>query len=91
MADPNGTPVNIDPEGVIQRLANQVGQMAAELAMRDTALEAVRVRIAELTAELEEKDRLHAELARAHQVTDELRQRIQTLEAAVPPDAEEAT
>ena len=38
----------IDPEAVIRRLAQQVGQMAAELAMRDAALEAAHARIAEL-------------------------------------------
>lgn len=41
-------PISIDPEHVIQRLSAQVGQMAAELAMRDVALEAAHSRIAEL-------------------------------------------
>lgn len=40
--------VNVDPEKVIARLSNQVGAMAAELAMRDVALEAAHARIAEL-------------------------------------------
>lgn len=38
----------INPETVIDRLANQVGRMAAELAMRDAALEQAHARIAEL-------------------------------------------
>jgi hypothetical protein len=38
----------VNPEAVIQRLANQVGAMAAELAMRDAALEAAHARIDEL-------------------------------------------
>lgn len=38
----------VDPEKVIGRLAQQIGAMAAELAMRDTALEAAQERIAEL-------------------------------------------
>lgn len=38
----------LDPEKVISRLARQIGEMAAELAMRDVALEAAHVRIAEL-------------------------------------------
>jgi hypothetical protein len=42
----NGT--SVDPEKVINRLAQQIGAMAAELAMRDTALEAAHERIAEL-------------------------------------------
>ncbi len=42
--------VTVDPEKVIQRLSQQVGAMAAELAMRDTALEAAQARIAELEA-----------------------------------------
>lgn len=39
---------NVDPEGVINRLASQVGQMAAQLAMTEAALEAAQKRIAEL-------------------------------------------
>lgn len=42
--------VQIDPQVVIQRLSQQVGAMAAELAMRDAALEAADARIAELEA-----------------------------------------
>lgn len=42
--------VQVDPEKVIQRLATQIGQMAAELAMRDAALDAAHARIAELEA-----------------------------------------
>jgi hypothetical protein len=38
----------IDPEAVIRRLAQQIGGMSAELAMRDAALEAAHERIAEL-------------------------------------------
>lgn len=38
----------VDPEKVISRMAQQIGQMAAELAMRDVALEAAHARIAEL-------------------------------------------
>jgi hypothetical protein len=38
----------VNPEAVIQRLANQVGAMAAELAMRDAMLEQQATRIAEL-------------------------------------------
>lgn len=45
----------VDPEKVIARMSQQIGAMAAELAMRDTALEATgeelaaaRARIAEL-------------------------------------------
>lgn len=38
----------VTPETVIARLANQIGQMAAELAMRDAVIEAQQTRIAEL-------------------------------------------
>lgn len=41
-------PVGIDAEKVINRLAQQIGAMHAELAMRDAALEAAHARIAEL-------------------------------------------
>lgn len=40
--------LQVDPEKVIGRLSQQVGAMAAELAMRDAALEAAHARIAEL-------------------------------------------
>lgn len=40
--------VSVDPEKVIQRLAAQVGQLSAEIAMRDTALEQAQARIEEL-------------------------------------------
>lgn len=40
--------MQVDPERVIARLSQQIGQMAAELAMRDVALEAAHARIAEL-------------------------------------------
>lgn len=40
--------VQIDPEAVIERLSRQIGQMAAELAMRDAALDAAHARITEL-------------------------------------------
>ena len=40
--------VSVDLEAVVNRLAMQVGQLSAELAMRDAALEAAQVRIAEL-------------------------------------------
>ena len=46
--------VQIDPEKVINRLSQQVGQMAAELAMRDVALEEAHARIAELEKTNEE-------------------------------------
>lgn len=42
--------MQVDPEKVIARLANQIGQMAAELAMRDAALDAAHARIAEIEA-----------------------------------------
>lgn len=40
--------VGVDPEKVISRLSQQVGAMAAELAMRDVALEAAHAELAEL-------------------------------------------
>lgn len=42
--------IGVDPEKVINRLSQQIGQMAAELAMRDAALDAAQARIAELDA-----------------------------------------
>ncbi len=45
-------PLNVNPEVVVQRLGSQIGGLAAELAMRDTQLEAAQARIAELEAEL---------------------------------------
>ena len=42
--------LSVDPEKVIARLSQQVGSMAAELAMRDAALEAAQARITELEA-----------------------------------------
>lgn len=33
---------SIDPEAVIARLSNQIGQLYAELAMRDVALDALQ-------------------------------------------------
>lgn len=47
--------IGVDPEKVIQRLSSQIGGMAAELAMRDTALEAAHARIAELEQAAEPK------------------------------------
>lgn len=44
--------LQIDPEKVIGRLSQQVGTLAAELAMRDAALEAAHARIAELSASI---------------------------------------
>lgn len=44
----------VDPEKVIGRLAQQIGAMAGELAMRDAALEAAQARIAELEKQPEE-------------------------------------
>lgn len=38
----------VDPETVIARLATQVGNIAAQLAMTEAALEAAQARIAEL-------------------------------------------
>lgn len=46
--------VAVNPEAVIQRLANQVGQMAAEIAMRDSVIEQQAARIAELEKPPEE-------------------------------------
>ena len=43
----------IDAEDVIRRLSQQVGRMAAELAMRDVALDAANARIAELEGKTE--------------------------------------
>lgn len=48
-------PIGVDPERVIARLSQQVGQMAAELAMRDVALEAAHARIAELETPADEE------------------------------------
>lgn len=42
--------VQVDPEAVIGRLSQQIGHLAAELAMKDVALEAAHARIAELEA-----------------------------------------
>ncbi|NUR27332.1 MAG: hypothetical protein HOU81_09865 [Hamadaea sp.] len=47
----------VNPETVIQRLAAQIGQMSAEIAMRDAALEAQAAARAELEKQLAEKDR----------------------------------
>lgn len=46
----------VDPEKVINRLAQQVGAMAAEIAMRDIALEAALVRVSELENSAEASD-----------------------------------
>lgn len=40
--------VQVDPEKVIARLAGQVAELSAQLAVRDVALEAAQARIAEL-------------------------------------------
>lgn len=45
--------MQVDPEQVIARLAQQIGSLSAQLAMRDVALETAHARIAELE-ELEE-------------------------------------
>lgn len=45
--------MQVDPEKVISRLSQQIGAMAAELAMRDAALDAAHARIAELEAPAE--------------------------------------
>lgn len=42
------TGTQVDVEAVINRLANQIGQLHAEIAMRDAALEAAHAHIAEL-------------------------------------------
>lgn len=42
--------MQVDPEVVIQHLAQQVAQKAGELAMAAAALEAARTRVAELEA-----------------------------------------
>lgn len=47
--------VQVDPEAVIRQLASQVGNMAAELAVRDVALDAAHARIAELEASPEDQ------------------------------------
>lgn len=46
----------VNPEVVIQRLAAQIGQMSAELAMRDAALEAQHQAREDLERQLAEKD-----------------------------------
>lgn len=46
--------LSVDPEKVISRLSQQIGGMAAELAMRDAALEAAHARIAELEQTVEQ-------------------------------------
>lgn len=45
--------VQVDPEKVIQNLAQQVAQKAGELAMTAAALEAAQARIAELESPAE--------------------------------------
>lgn len=45
--------VQVDPEKVIARLSQQIGHLAAELAMKDVALESAHERIAELEKESE--------------------------------------
>ena len=40
--------VQVDPQKVIARLAGQVGELSAQLAMQQVALEAAHERIAEL-------------------------------------------
>lgn len=40
--------VQVDPEKVIGRLAGQIGEMSAQLAMSQAALDAAQARIAEL-------------------------------------------
>lgn len=49
-------PLQVDPEKVIGRLSQQVGQLAAQLAMQETALEAAHARIADLEAAASEED-----------------------------------
>lgn len=46
--------VAVSPEAVIQRLAAQVGQLSAEIAMRDVVIEQQAARIAELEKTPEE-------------------------------------
>ena len=48
--DPSGDTEQVDPVEVINQLGQQIGGMAAQLAMRDVALAAARKRIAELEA-----------------------------------------
>lgn len=40
--------ISVDLQAVVDRLSAQLGQMYAEVAMRDAALEAAHTRIAEL-------------------------------------------
>jgi hypothetical protein len=42
--------IGVEPEKVIARLSQQLGGMAAELAMRDVAIEELQARVAELEA-----------------------------------------
>lgn len=43
--------LHVDPEAVINRLSQQIGHLATEVAMKDAALEAAHARIAELEAD----------------------------------------
>jgi hypothetical protein len=45
--------VQIDPEKVIARMAQQLGELHAQIAMRDVALDAAHARIAELETDAE--------------------------------------
>lgn len=47
--------VGVNPEAVIARLSQQIGQLTAELAMHSVALEAAQARIAELDTELADR------------------------------------
>ena len=49
------SPVNVNPQAVIDRLGEQIGGLTVELAMRDAALAAARARIAELEQQEEGK------------------------------------
>lgn len=48
--------ISVDLESVVQRLSSMVGNQAAEIAMRDAALEAAHARITELEAEKPDKE-----------------------------------
>lgn len=55
-------PLNVNPEVVVQRLGNQIGGLAAELAMRDTQLEAAQTALAERDARIAELEQEVVEL-----------------------------
>lgn len=48
-------PINVDPEKIVAKMARQIGQLSAELAVAQTALESAHERISELESESREK------------------------------------